>query len=110
MCILYVIYEKGNDCLLCDVCIESRLSKQTINSALRKLEGDGILYLKQDKGKNKRIHLTEKGREYTTYTAARLYEAERNALSDWTEEELSTYMRLMKKYNDCLRTQFDDIY
>lgn len=110
LCILYMIHEKGDGCLLCDICNESGISKQTINSALRKLEKEDILYLEQDKGKNKRIRLTEKGRQYTAHTAARLYDAESRALSGWSEEDLSAYLRLMKKYNDCFRIQVEKIY
>lgn len=110
LCILYMIHEKGDGCLLCDICNESGISKQTINSALRKLEKEDILYLEQDKGKNKRIRLTEKGSQYTAHTAARLYEAESSALSGWSEEDLSAYLRLMKKYNDCFRIQVEKIH
>lgn len=101
LCILYMIHEKGDGCLLRDICSESSISKQTINSALRNLEKEEILYLEQDKGKNKRICLTKKGKVYTAHTAVRLFEAEASALADWPEEDLSDYLRLMKKYNDC---------
>ena len=107
LCVLYMIYEKGDGCLLYDICNESGISKQTINSAIRKLENEGILYLEQDKGKTKRICLTEKGKHHITQTAARLYEAECNAFDDWTEEEFELYLGLMKKYIDSLRTQIE---
>lgn len=110
MCILYMIHEKGDGCLLCDICNESGISKQTINSALRKLEKEDILYLVQDKGKNKRIFLTENGKAYTSHTAGRLLEAESSAYAQWSAEELETYLRLMKKYNDCFRIQVEKIH
>lgn len=109
LCILYMIHEKGDGCLLRDICNESSISKQTINSALRNLEKEGILYLEQDKGKNKRIRLTEKGKNYTARTAVRLFEAEANALANWSEADLSAYLRLMKKYNDCFRLQVENM-
>ena len=34
------------------------------------------------------VYLTEKGKIYTSKTAARQFEAECKALSNWTEEEL----------------------
>lgn len=105
--VLYMIYEKGDGCLLYDICVGSGLSKQTINSAVRKLEKDEMLFLKQDKGNKKRVFLTEKGKEYMTATAARLYEAECKAFDDWEKEELDTYLRLMKKYIDSLRIQIE---
>lgn len=105
--VLYMIYEKGDGCLLYDICRDSCVSKQTINSAIRKLEREEILYLEQDKGKRKRVFLTEKGQRHITKTAARLYRAECDAMKDWTDEELEEYLRLMKKYTDSLRGQIE---
>lgn len=107
MIVAYMIYEKGDGCLLHDICNESGISKQTINSAIRKLEQEGILYLEQDKGKTKRICLTEKGNDFIQNTASRLVEAECNAFRDWTEEEFALYIKFMEKYNDAFRAEVD---
>lgn len=109
LCILYMIYEKGDCCLLHEICQESGLSKQTINSALRKLEQEQFLYLEleQERGKAKRIRLTEKGKKYVARTAACLYEAECSAFADWTEEEFTQYLAFMKKYIDAFRIQVE---
>lgn len=101
----YMIYEKKEGCLLYELYTESGISKQTINSALRKLEKDDILYLKQDQGKKKRIYLTEKGRGFIQNTALCLMEAECNAFKEWTEEEIKQYLHLMKKYNDAFKKE-----
>ena len=45
--VLYTIYDSGNGCLLSDVYKKSGISKQTVNSAVRKLETEEILYLEQ---------------------------------------------------------------
>lgn len=105
--ILYALCEQSDGRLLQDVCRESGVSKQTINSALRKLESEDILYLEQDRGKSKRVFLTEKGRAYAAQTAARLYAAECDAFDDWTEEELELYLNLMHKHVDSLRAQIN---
>lgn len=109
MRVLYVIHEKEGDCLLADICRESGISKQTINSALRKLESEEILYLKQHKGNAKRVCLTERGKTYVAKTAALLFAAECNAFEDWTDEEVEEYLRLMEKYNLSLRRQIKKI-
>ena len=54
MRILYTICNNGESCLLQEICHLSGISKQTINSAIRKLEADEIVYLEQISGKNKR--------------------------------------------------------
>lgn len=109
LCLLYVIYEKGNGCLLYDVCRESGLKKQTVNSAIRKLENGGILYLEHNKGRSKKICLTEKGKIYVNNTAARLYEAECNAFADWSETESEQYIMYMKKYINSLSVQIEKL-
>lgn len=109
MRVLYVIHEKGGDCLLGDICRESGISKQTINSALRKLESEEILYLEQHKGNSKRVCLTEKGKSYVSKTAALLFAAECSAFEDWTDEEVEMYLKLMEKYNLSLRRQIEKI-
>ena len=107
--VLYTIYDMGEPCLLSDIYKCSCISKQTVNSAVRSLEADGILYLEQHNGRSKKIMLTEKGRELTEKTAARLYFAEVNAFEDWSDEEVETYIGLMKKYADCLRKQVEKL-
>ena len=107
--VLYTIYDEGDVCLLRDVYKKSGISKQTVNSAIRGLEADNILYLEQHTGRAKKIILTDKGKEYVRKTVARLYEAEVRALDSWPEEEISTYIRLMEKYADCIRQQIDKL-
>lgn len=109
MYILYVIYENGDSCLLHDICNACGISKQTINSALRKLEAEEILYLEPYKGKTKRVCLTEKGKIYVTQTAARLYQAECQAFDSWTQEEIEQYVKLMEKFQQTLRIQIEEM-
>lgn len=103
----YALYEKGDGCALYDVYTESGVSKQTINSAIRKLETDGVLYLEQDKGKAKRIRLTESGKRFVRQTAEPLFEAECSAFRGWTDEELAMYLHLMERYNNAFRTEIE---
>jgi len=103
--VLYTIYDTREDCLLSDVYKKSGISKQTVNSAIRGLEADDILYLEQHTGRSKKIILTEKGKNYVNSTVARLYEAEVKALESWSTEEIETYISLMKKYADCFRKE-----
>lgn len=107
--VLYSIYVAGSECLLSDIYKESGISKQTVNSAIRSLEADGILYLQRHDGRAKKVILTEKGKGYVKKTAARLYQAEIDAFDTWTEEEIDTYIRLMEKYADCFRGQIEKL-
>lgn len=107
--VLYTIYDYGDECLLTDIYKDSGISKQTVNSAIRGLEADGILYLQQYTGRSKKVILTEKGKEYVLKTSARLHKAEIAAFDKWTKEEISTYIRLMEKYAECFCKQIEKL-
>lgn len=107
--VLYAIYDAGEDCMLRDIYQKSGISKQTVNSAIRALEADGVLYLEQHTGRSKKVFLTGKGRDYVERTAAKLYEAEAQAFGSWPQEEIAAYIRLMGKYVDCLRQQVEKL-
>lgn len=98
MRVLYTIHDHGENCLLSDIYKGSGISKQTINTAIRKLEKDNILYLEQYKGRAKRVCLTEQGKEYVMRTAARVFEAESEVFSSWTETEIDAYIYFLEKY------------
>lgn len=103
--VLYSLCDLGNGCLLSDIYKNSGISKQTVNSAVRKLEADEIIYLELSDGKKKKVLLTDKGKDYIEKTAARIRRAETDAFNSWREEDVRTYIRLMEKYNDCFREQ-----
>lgn len=104
--ILYTVHSNGESCQLSDLYKISAISKQTINSAIRKLEADGDIYLKKHDGKSKIVCLTEKGSEYVKKTAEILLAAEDAAFADWSAEEMDTYLRLIEKHVASLRQQF----
>lgn len=103
--VLYAIYEAGGACPISDICRQWGVRKQTVNSALRRLEEEGVLRLEPHTGRSKRAVLTDGGRAYVQQTAARLNEAEVQAFDGWTEEEIETYIRLMARYTACFRRQ-----
>ena len=107
--ILYTIQDKGESCLLSDVYKNSGVSRQTVNSAIRRLEADGVLYLEPYAGRAKKIVLTDKGRDYIRQTVARLLEAEIRAFDGWSEDEIKTHISLMEKYTESLRRQIHQL-
>ena len=109
MFVLYLVYERDGRCPLHAICKETSISKQTINSAIRKLEKDEVIYLEQTGGRAKTVCLTEKGREYAGRTVGRLFRAERSAFDGWEAEEIEQYLRLMEKYNDHFRRQIESM-
>ena len=85
------------------------LSKQTINSALRKLEGDGTVYLEGLGGRRKRACLTEKGQTLAERTVVRLIEIENGILASWPKAQLEQYLELTEQYMIALREKVREL-
>lgn len=98
MKILYTVCNNGDCCLLQDICRLSGISKQTINSAIRKLEAEEILYLETAGTKNKNVCLTDKGKLLAQRTAIRIIEAENEIFASWSKEEVNQYLELTERF------------
>lgn len=109
MQILYILCDKGGDCPLGEICTLSGISKQTINSALRKLEEEEIVYLKGMGGKKKRVYMTDKGRKLAEHTVVRLMEIENSILNSWPKAELEQYLVYTEKYLVALREKMKEL-
>lgn len=107
--ILYAICDAGEGCLLQEICFYTGISKQTINSALRKLEEEDILYLKPFNAKSKQVYLTDKGRKLAEKTAYRIMQAEDEIFASWEKEDVDKYLELTEKYQRCLREKIETL-
>lgn len=106
MQILYTLC--GNEdggCLLREICSLTGLSRQTVHSAVRNLERDGILRLEMAGGKRKKVILTEKGLLLAGRTAGRVIEAENRIFAGWPREDVETYLELTRRYLEDLRRE-----
>ncbi len=98
MVVLYTVCSMNGDCLLNDITRMSGVSKQTINSALRKLEAEDLLYLEASGARKKRVCLTEKGKDLAERTVLRLIGIENDIFRSWSAEERKIYMELTQRY------------
>lgn len=105
--ILYLLDEHDGKCPLNDIRKAIGISKQTLNSAIRKLECEEIIYLEQIGGRAKNVCLTEKGMNYAKNTARRLYDAEVSVFANWSEEDTKQYLSFMERYNRDFREQIE---
>lgn len=103
MIVLYTICDSGDCCLLQDICRRSGISKQTINSAIRKLEAEGIIYLELIGTKNKNVCLTDKGKHLAQHTAVRMMEAENEIFASWSKEDVENYLSLTERFLNSLK-------
>ncbi len=101
--ILYTICNNGKDCLLQDICFYTGLSKQTINSAVRKLEAEHVVYLEPVGSKNKKVCLTEDGKRLADQTAGRIIQAENEIFASWEPGDVQKYLDLTEAYLLALR-------
>lgn len=101
--ILYCVGEMGEGCRQKDICLYFYTSKQTLHSAIRKLEQDGILELVSGKGRDKHIYLTEKGRSILEDKILPVMRAENAAFSKMSEEESEQLLNLTWKYMSFLK-------
>ena len=106
---LYTICNNGEGCQIGDICRLSGISKQTINSALRKLEAEGIVYLEASGRRKKRVCLTEQGRKLAEETVVKLIEIENGILDSWSRQELEQYLELTRRYLDSFRAKVREL-
>ena len=109
MSILYIIADNDGTCLISELVKQSGLNKQTINSALRKLEEESILYLEAVGGRSKRIVLTEKGTSVVHNTVDRVIAVENKIYSSWKPEEWTLYLALTERYLNELKEKMKEI-
>lgn len=103
MIILYTICNNGESCLLQEISRCSGVSKQTINSAIRKLEKERIVYLKSVGAKNKSVCLTDKGKQLAKHTAIRLIGIENDIFASWEMEDVENYLKLTERFLNSLK-------
>ena len=108
--ILYVICEKGDRCLQSEISKLTGISRQTINSAIHKLEKEGIITLEQGKGRNTIVCLTWEGKAFARQKIYPLFEIENKIWEDWTEEEQQQYLLLTQKYRDGLKKYMETAF
>lgn len=107
--ILYTLTTLGGSCQLADLVRMSGTSKQTINSALRKLEQEQLIRLEPTGTRRKLVCLTEGGKALADSTVAHLIVKENEVLATFTAEDREAYLRLTQRYLDGIREKFKEI-
>lgn len=106
--ILYTLCSNGGECNIGEICSWG-CAKQTVNSALRKLEAEGTIYLKNGDGKRKLVCLTEKGQHLASSTAAKIMEIENEIFASWKSSEVTAYVELTERYLKMFRRKIDGL-
>ncbi len=101
--ILYTLCWVGEPCPLGKIVRITALSKQTVNSALRKMEGQGLIHLTAAGPRAKNVHLTQAGRALAGKTVILLMQAEDEILAEWPQEDVQSYLALTEKFLNGLK-------
>lgn len=105
MMILYIVCEEGDSRLLSEICRLSGLSRQTVNSSIRKLEAQGIVYLEKVGSKNKEVYLTAAGKALAERTVLRIQQAENAIFASWPIEDVEKYLDLTERFLTSLKAE-----
>lgn len=97
--LLYFIWDIGDSCTQTDICEKWFYKRQSINSALKKLELQGYLTLEAIPGnkKSKHIVLTTSGKALADKVMSPLVTAELDALATFDNQELDMFVKLEQK-------------
>lgn len=97
--IMMAVYSEPAGYTQSDVCERWALSRQTVNSALKKLEKENYLRLTPaDFGKKKIISFTEKGSKYAQDYIEHIFQFEKNAWEGLSEEKQTLFLELATEY------------
>lgn len=109
--VMYDIYVAGGQVPVRDIVAMSCASKQTINSAIRHLEGKGLARTEFCEGsrKAKLVCLTEDGRAFARERIEPACQAERRAFGALSGSEQAEMLRLMGKYVEAVEAELDRI-
>lgn len=108
MGVLYTLCDAGGRCSVREVCRLGGMSKQTVNSALRRMEGDGLIYL-ESAGRGKDVCLTEAGEGLACRTARRVIQAENQVFAAWPQADVEQYLALTRRFQEALGEKAKEI-
>lgn len=107
--ILYMLRTDYTEPVQSEICNCLYGPKQTVNSALKKMEAEGIIELIPGTDRrSKKILLTEQGTKLCENTVDRVIGIELQALNHLTEKEQEQFMTLFRKYTDSLKTLYEN--
>lgn len=101
--VLYAVCALDDGCSQADICQLAFVSKQTINSSIRKLEREQMIYKTRGKGRTLHIHLTEQGRLFARKYIEPVIHMENAAFRRMDQAESREFLRLTRKYVDGIR-------
>ncbi len=106
---LYTLRMEPGNITQSDVCDVLYQPKQTVNSALKRLESKGYITLTPTGAHSKNISFTESGIKLCEQTVDKVIEAECETLREMTDEEKENLIALQKLYGILLKNKINNL-
>ena len=107
--LLYEMYEEDGELKQSELSKLLAMPPQTINSAAKKLETDGLLRLEKIDGeKGKRICLTDSGKKFVWDLFSPIKLSEEKVCAEFSEEEIQTLLSLFGRLVSSLEREFSN--
>lgn len=104
--ILFTLCEEGEGCSQKRICEQLSVSKQTLNSSIRKLKKEEYIKLcKGEKGRELQIYLTEKGKQLVREKIHPIMALEDRAFIRIPEKERAELLRLSRRYVEAMSAE-----
>ena len=107
--ILYDIAEIGENCRQKDIAERFSVSKQTINTSVRKMESQGLVELKAVNSRDIQIVLTPKGQKFIEEKIVPVIETEKSVFKEMGKKDSKELLRLTQKYVDIFKKKSSEI-
>ena len=108
--ILYALWEEQGAISQGELCNTLYQPKQTVNSALKKMERGGHVELREMRDRrSKEVALTEKGKVLAKKTIELVFRAEEKAYLELAEEEQERFIAIFRKYTGLLRSSMKEL-
>lgn len=109
--LMYSLYEKGGPCTQTELCEAWFFAPQTINSALKSLEKQGLIILDSvpNSRKNKQLFFSEAGEQLVREKIIPLVQAEEQSFLRLDEQERNALLKITQKHIDILEEEIKRI-
>lgn len=109
--LMYSLYEKGGPCTQTELCEAWFFAPQTINSALKSLEKQGLIILDSvpNSRKNKQFFFTEAGEQLVREKIIPLVQAEEQSFLRLDEQERNALLTITQKHIGILEEEINRI-
>lgn len=107
--VLYIMRDNKEGLTQSEICAKLFHPKQTVNSAIKKLETDGYIMLEVgDDRRSRRLVLTESGEELAERVIDTLVQAEINAMGHLPLQRQREFLRLFSAFNTALAKELQE--